>query len=151
MPGDAFLDDFDGPDLDTGVWLPHYLPMWSSRAESAATYSVAESELRLSIPPDQGLWCAGEHEPPLRVSGIQSGVWSGPVGGTRGRQPCREGLTVREFQPAHWGWTPRYGRLEARARMGLGTRPNGGPGASTSPSTVRPYGPFIRRPPTPCR
>ena len=99
MGGDAFLDDFDGPDLDTEVWVPQYLPMWSSRAESAATYAVAESELRLSIPPDQGLWCAGDHEPPLRVSGIQSGVWSGPVGGTRGQQPFRDGAVVREFQP----------------------------------------------------
>jgi hypothetical protein len=32
----AFADDFDGRDLDTGIWIPHYLPMWSSRAESAA-------------------------------------------------------------------------------------------------------------------
>lgn len=122
MGGDAFLDDFDGPDLDTEVWVPHYLPMWSSRAESAATYAVAESELRLSIPPDQGLWCAGDHEPPLRVSGIQSGMWSGPLGGTRGQQPFRDGAVVREFQPAHWGWTPRYGHLEVRARMDLGPR-----------------------------
>lgn len=26
-----FLDDFDGADLDPGVWVPHYLPMWSAR------------------------------------------------------------------------------------------------------------------------
>ncbi len=122
MGGDAFLDDFDGPDLDTEVWVPQYLPMWSSRAESAATYAVAESELRLTIPPEQGLWCAGDHEPSLRVSGIQSGVWSGPAGGTRGQQPFRDGTVVREFQPARWGWTPRYGHLEVRARMDLGPR-----------------------------
>ena len=47
----AFSDDFDGSDLDTDVWIPHYLPMWSSRAESAATFAVAGSELRLTIPP----------------------------------------------------------------------------------------------------
>ncbi len=23
----AFVDDFDGPELDTDVWLPHYLPL----------------------------------------------------------------------------------------------------------------------------
>ena len=61
-------DDFDS-DLDTEVWLPHYLPHWSSRAESAATYAIADSELRLTIPVEQGLWCAGDHEPPLRVIG----------------------------------------------------------------------------------
>ena len=101
------------------MWVPHYLPMWSSRAASAATYAVAQSELRLTIPPDQGLWCPGDHEP-LRVSGIQSGVFSGAVGSTAGQQPFRDGAVVREFQPAQWGWTPRYGLLEVRARMSIG-------------------------------
>ena len=117
-----FSDHFDAPALDTGVWVPHYLPMWSSRAESAATYAIAESELRLTIPPEQGLWCAEEHDPPLRVSGIQSGVFSGEVGSTAGQQPFREGLVVREFQPAQRGWTPHHGLLEIRARMDLSPR-----------------------------
>jgi Glycosyl hydrolases family 16 len=119
---EPFVDDFDGSELDTDVWLPHYLPEWSSRAESAATYTVADSELRLTIPPELGLWCAGDHEPPLRVSGIQSGVGSGPVGSTIGQQAFREGLVVREAQEAWWGWTPEYGRLEVRARMELSPR-----------------------------
>jgi hypothetical protein len=116
-----FRDDFDGPGLDTEAWIAHYLPMWSSRAESAATYAVAGSELRLTIAREQGWWCPGDHEP-LRVSGIQSGVFSGPVGSTIGQQPFREGAVVREFQPTHWGWTPRYGLLEVRARMELSPR-----------------------------
>jgi hypothetical protein len=120
--GDTFVDDFDGPDLDAGVWIPHYLPMWSSRAESAATYSLGDSALRLSIPPGQGLWCADEHDPPLRVSGIQSGIFSGQAGSTRGQQPFRDGLVVREHQPMQWGWTPHYGLLEVRARMELSPR-----------------------------
>jgi Glycosyl hydrolases family 16 len=118
----GFVDDFDGPDLDLAVWVPHYLPQWSSRAESAPTYAVAGSELRLTIPPAQGLWCAGDHEPPLRVSGVQSGVFSGEVGSTIGQQPYRDGLVVREFQPARWGWTPHHGVLEVRARMELSPR-----------------------------
>jgi Glycosyl hydrolases family 16 len=118
----GFLDDFEGPGLDTEVWLPHYLPHWSSRAESAATYSVTGSELRLTIPREQGLWCEGDHEPPLRVSGIQSGSFSGPVGSTIGPQPYREGVRVRELQETWWGWTPEYGRLEVRARMDLSPR-----------------------------
>jgi hypothetical protein len=122
LPSIAFFDDFDGTDLDLEVWIPHYLPQWSSRALSAATHELAESELRLSIPPDQGLWCAGVHEPPLRVSGVQSGVFSGEVGSALGQQAFREGLLVREFQPAQWGWTPRYGLLEVRARMELSPR-----------------------------
>ena len=123
MPArDEFHDDFAGPDLDTAVWVPHYLPQWSSRADSAATYEIAGSELRLTIPPDQGLWCAGDHEPPLRVSGIQSGVFSGEAGSTVGQQPFRDGQVVREEQPELWGWTPEYGRLEVRARMELSPR-----------------------------
>jgi hypothetical protein len=117
----GFADDFDGPGLDTAVWVPHYLPMWSSRAQSAATYEVAGSELRLTIPPGHGLWCPGEHAA-LRVSGIQSGVFSGAVGSTAGQQPFRDGLVVREHQPTLWGWTPEYGRLEVRARMDLSPR-----------------------------
>jgi Glycosyl hydrolases family 16 len=120
--GEGFFDDFDGPDLDTDAWVPHYLPQWSSRAESAATYAVEDSELRLTIPPEQGLWCPDEHDPPLRVSGIQSGVFSGDAGSTVGQQPFRDGLVVREAQPAHWGWTPEYGLLEVRARLDLSPR-----------------------------
>jgi len=118
----GFADDFDGPDLDPEVWVPHYLPQWSSRAQTAATYEIAGSELRLTIAPGQGVWCAGDHEPALRVSGVQSGVFSGPVGSTAGQQPYRDGLVVREEQPAQWGWTPLHGRLEVRARMELSPR-----------------------------
>jgi hypothetical protein len=112
----VFADDFDGSDLDPAVWLPHYLPAWSSRAETRATYEVAGSCLRLSIPPEQGQWLPGEQEPPLRVSGIQSGNFSGPVGSTVGQQPWRDGAVVREAQEPLRGWTPRGGYLEMRAR-----------------------------------
>jgi Glycosyl hydrolases family 16 len=107
------IDHFER--LDTDVWLPHYLPHWSSRAESAATYAVEDSELRLTIPPDQGVWCPEQHEEPLRVSGIQSGVHDG-------QHAFREGLVVLEHQPTQWGWTPHCGRIEVRARMELSPR-----------------------------
>ena len=116
---EPFLESFEGSDLDGSRWLPHYLPQWSSRAGSAATYEVAGSELRLSIPLDQGLWCAETHAKPLRVSGVQSGVFSGPVGSTIGQQPFTADQVVREEQPAWWGWTPELGRIEVRARMEL--------------------------------
>ena len=117
----AFVDDFEGDDLDLSVWVPSYLPQWSSRAASAATRAVRDSCLHLTIPVDQGLWCPGDHAP-LRVSGIQSGVFSGPVGSTIGQQPAHEGAVVREAQETLWGWTPRFGRLEMRARMDLTPR-----------------------------
>jgi hypothetical protein len=112
----AFVDDFDGPSLDRDAWLPHYLPHWSSRAASTATYAVEDSELRLTIPRGQGLWCEDTHDdPPLRVSGVQSGAHDG-------QQPFREGQAVRESGPTWWGVTPHFGRIEVRARMELSPR-----------------------------
>jgi hypothetical protein len=111
------LDErFSGDDLDPSVWVPCYLPHWSSRAAAAATYTVGGGELRLSIPEDQPLWAEGVHETPLRVSGIQTANFSGPVGSTVGGQPFRPGLTVREEQPEFWGYTPCYGHVEIRMR-----------------------------------
>jgi hypothetical protein len=112
----AFAEEFDAPTLDTSVWLPHYLPAWSSRAQTAATYEIRDSCLRLSIPPSQGLWMAAEHPTPLRVSGVQTGNFSGPLGSTIGQQPLSGGSVVREEQPFFQGFTPSYGRLEMRAR-----------------------------------
>jgi len=107
---------FDGDDLDRSVWVPWYLPHWSSRESSQATYAVQDGELRLSIPPDQPLWAEGVHETPLRVSGIQSANFSGPVGSTVGGQPFLDGQRVREEQPEFWGCTPLYGHVEIRMR-----------------------------------
>jgi Glycosyl hydrolases family 16 len=118
----AFSEDFGGADLDPAVWVSSYLPQWSSRAASAASYELAGGALRLTIPPGQGVWCAGDHEPPIRVSGIQSGVFSGPAGSRIGQQPFGDASVVREAQHTFWGWTPRYGRLEVRARMELSPR-----------------------------
>jgi hypothetical protein len=112
----SFEDHFDTPVLDPDVWVPHYLPAWSSRAATAATYDIRDSCLRLSIRREQGQWLPGEHRPPLRVSGIQSGNFSGAVGSTLGQQPWRDGAIVREEQETFWGWTPDHGYLEMRAR-----------------------------------
>ena len=117
-----FLDDFEGPELDLDVWLPHYLPMWSSRAATRASYQLEESCLVLSIPPAHGLWLPELHRPPLRVSGIQSGNRSGPVGSTTGQQAVHEGQQVREQQPDFAGHLQDGGHLEIRCRMSLSSR-----------------------------
>lgn len=111
------LDEhFTGDRLDPAVWVPYYLPHWSSRAASAPTYEVAGGQLRLSIPPSQGLWAEGVHETPLRVSAVQTANFSGPVGSTIGGQPFLAGQRVREEQGTFWGYTPRYGHVEVRMR-----------------------------------
>ena len=117
------LDEtFAGDELDPDVWLPGYLAHWSSRAEAAATYAVRDGELHLTIPPDQGLWCADRHVEPIRVSVIQTAGGSGTPGSTHGAQSFRPGLTVREAQPTFRGCVPLYGQIEIRMRAIIGGR-----------------------------
>lgn len=113
---------FDRPVLDTEIWFPYYLPHWSSRRESAATFRIEEGELCLSIPEDQPLWCPDRHEEPLRVSCVQSGEFSGPLGSSVGQQPIHDGDTVREEQPTFWGYTPLYGQVEITMRGSVSAR-----------------------------
>ena len=119
---DRIDERFTGDDLDPNVWTASYLPAWSSRAASAATYAIIPDGLQLTIPPEQGLWCADRHRPPLRVSAVQTGNWSGPVGSTLGQQPFGEGLTVREEQPAVWGYAPHFGHLEVEMSAAISPR-----------------------------
>ena len=106
--------------LDETVWTPAYLPAWSSRSDAAASFFVDAQGLHLTIPDEHPLWCPGLHEGALRVSAVQSGNWSGPVGSTRGQQPFRSGLVVREEQPARWGYTPEHGHIEVVCRAVVG-------------------------------
>jgi hypothetical protein len=118
----GFRETFSGPDLDPSVWVPAYLPAWSSRAAAAATWSLTTHGLRLTIPDEHPVWCPELHEPPLRVSAVQSGNWSGPVGSTLGQQPFRAGQVVREQQPELRGFVPLHGRIEVECRAALGPR-----------------------------
>ncbi len=107
----ALDETFAAGALDPDIWLPHYLPHWSSRAASAASWSIVSDGLHLVIPTEHPLWCPDRHAEPLRVSALQSGEFAGPVGSTIGQQPFRDGLTVREAQPAFRGHTPTYGHI----------------------------------------
>ena len=117
-----FEDRFTGPDLDQDVWFPHYLPAWSSRAAAAASYRVDADGLTLDVPADRPQWCPDTHPTPLRLSGIQSGNWSGPLGSGLGQQHFADGLTVLEEQERFEGWLPTQGRVEISARMDLSPR-----------------------------
>ena len=110
-------EDFDGSGLDLDRWVPHYLPAWSSRAETAASYRLEDSCLVLDLPGDHPVWLPDEHVPRLRVSGIQSASRSGPVGSTDGQQSVRPGQRVREAQPEHRGHLQSEGHLEVRCAM----------------------------------
>ena len=81
-PGPTELNErFDAHVLDEDAWVASYLPAWSSRAASKATYAIDQQGLRLSIPADQPLWCPDLHDGALRVSAVQTGIRSG------GQQP----------------------------------------------------------------
>lgn len=93
-----FEDDFDGPVLDTGKWLPFYLPRWSGRESSRASHDVRDGVLRLYVAEDQRPWCP-EFDGDARVSNLQTGHFSGELGSRVGQHRFREGLIVREAIP----------------------------------------------------
>ncbi|WP_237165593.1 glycoside hydrolase family 16 protein [Mycolicibacterium obuense] len=108
--------------LDPKVWTASYLPAWSSRAASAAAFTVGADGLTLSVPADHPLWCPDDHPTPLRVSAIQSANRSGAVGSTDAPQPFRDGLVVREQQPTVLGFTPHFGSIAVTCAAKLGAR-----------------------------
>lgn len=108
-------EQFDGPELDRSRWLPHHLPHWSSRAQSAARYELADGCLHLLIEADQGPWCP-ELDGETRVSSLQTGVFAGAVGGTTGQHRFNPDAVVREAQENVRLYTPQYGLFVLRAR-----------------------------------
>lgn len=99
--------------LDESLWWPYYNPHWSSRATTAARYTVERDALVLRIDEDTPPWAPdidGDH----RVSHVQTGQFSGALGSAVGQHRFRQGLVVREEQPERRLWLPRYGVIEAR-------------------------------------
>jgi Glycosyl hydrolases family 16 len=108
-------DTFDANTLDPSLWVPHYLPQWSSREASAARYALGDGLLRLRIDADQQPWCP-EWDGSVRASSLQTGVFSGPLGSPIGQHHFRPELVVREAQKTERLYTPHYGLIECRAR-----------------------------------
>ena len=117
-----FHDEFDGASLDTTKWLPMHLPQWSSRARSAPQYALGDSTLSLFISAGQQPWCP-EFDDLNRVSSLQTGVFSGPLGSQIGQHRFSSACVVREEQDATQTYTPQYGFFELRAK-GVNTPTN---------------------------
>lgn len=109
-----FQDDFDGGELDDTKWIPHYLPQWSGQGRSRARYRQTGGLLLLSIDADQPPW-SPEHTGAMRVSSLQTAVFSGPAGSEVGQHHFTTGLRVTEAQPERRLYTPHFGIIEARA------------------------------------
>ncbi|WP_167957034.1 glycoside hydrolase family 16 protein [Anaerosporobacter faecicola] len=108
-------DDFEGTKLDTSKWLPMYLPQWSSREKSKPSYRVKDSILTLYISDNQEAWCPkwnGE----VRVSNLQTGVFSGEIGSSIGQHHFTKELVVTEKQLCEFTAVFQYGYLELKAR-----------------------------------
>lgn len=111
----AFSDDFDGQALDESLWLPYYLPHWSSRERSSPRYTFADSALVLQITADQQPWCP-EFDGEVKCSSIQTGHFAGPVGSAIGQHRFNKSSVVREATDNARTYTPQYGYFEIRAK-----------------------------------
>jgi hypothetical protein len=105
-------DAFAGPEIDPRVWVDHYLPQWTTPSRSRArTGFVPDGGLELRIDADQPDW--RPEDAPLRVSNLQTAVFSGPVGSPVGTHRHREdGLTVRTPAGSRLLWAPVSGHVE---------------------------------------
>ena len=108
-------EDFSGHELNTEVWYPWYLPQWCSRVESAANYELTGRSLVLKIDKEQAYW-PPQAKDELKVSSLQTGVFSGPRGSTLGQHRIDESWSVMEAQTEQRLYTPQYGYFEIRAR-----------------------------------
>ena len=98
------LDDDFSSGLSADHWVPHYLPHWTTPDRSAACYRLTSDGIELRIEQDQLDW--RPEDAPLRVSNLQTGSFSGPVGSERGTHRHRDdGLVVRteHLSPADSG------------------------------------------------
>lgn len=109
-----FQEDFSRPVLDPDRWVADYLPQWTTPERSAARYDLRPGVLRLRIDADQPAWRPEEGE--LRVSNLQTGTGSGPVGSPVGQCLYRPDLLVRTAQPQRPLYTPASGLVEAILR-----------------------------------
>ncbi len=105
---------FSSDVLDQTLWVDHYLPHWTEPSRSSARYDLPGQSLRLRIDADQRQWRPADG--PMRVSNVQTGTFSGPVGSDRGTHRHRlDGLRVVTPQPTRRLWTARAGEVSVNA------------------------------------
>jgi hypothetical protein len=109
-----FEETFRAPELDRTRWVAHYLPHWTTPDRSAARFDLAPEMLRLRIDADRPAWRPEDGE--MRVSNLQTGTDSGPLGSAVGPHPHRADVTVRTPQAHKMLYTPSSGLAEAVLR-----------------------------------
>lgn len=104
------LDDDFSTGLSATWWVPHYLPHWTTPDRSEARYRIADDGVELRIEADQLDW--RPEDAPLRVSNLQTGTYSGPVGSSLGTHRHRDDLPVRTETPQRLLFAPSSGRVD---------------------------------------
>lgn len=104
------LDDDFSAGLSAESWVASYLPQWTTPERARAHYTVVAEGIQLRIDADQLDWRL--EDAPLRVSNLQTGVYSGPVGSTRGTHRHRADLVVRTPTPQRLLFAPSRGHVE---------------------------------------
>ena len=93
------------------MWVDHYLPQWTNPDRSRARYDFVDGGLRLRVDAAQPAWREADGQ--MRVSNLQTGTFSGPLGSERGTHRHRlDGLHVETEQPLRRLWTPRAGEVQ---------------------------------------
>ncbi len=105
------LDDDFSAGLSARRWIPHYLRHWTTPDRSEARYRLIPDGIQLRIEQDQLDW--RPEDAPLRVSNLQTGTVSGPVGSVRGTHRHRDdGLFVRTETPERLLCAPTRERVD---------------------------------------
>ena len=112
--------DFAGGDLDRSVWVPYYLPHWSSRAASAATYVVRDGELRDAVRVD-ALQRGEPAEPRRDVQRVHpvedERVHASHPAVVRSRARLREIHDLHRRQPMHFKVSFQFSKMPYGERM----------------------------------
>jgi hypothetical protein len=121
LRGRTFRDGFEAGRLDPDRWIPAYLPQWTTPDRAAARYRFDDGRLVLEISAETEPWCP-DHDGATRVSSIQTGVRSGPLGSVDGQHRFADGVTVVTPQPARRLYVTHTGRIAVRARAAADPR-----------------------------
>lgn len=111
------IDDDFSTGLSRERWVASYLPQWTTPERARAHYEIVAAGIELRIDSDQPDW--RPEDAPLRVSNLQTGVYSGPVGSPALPKPpsplflrtnCRVGQRLTRHRRVSLHGTDRVGQ-----------------------------------------
>ncbi|WP_062531251.1 glycoside hydrolase family 16 protein [Demequina rhizosphaerae] len=108
------IERFEGDPLDATLWIPDYLPHWTTPDRSGARYRFTDRGLELLIEHDQHEWRPEDGD--FRVSHLQTGEFAGPLGSPVGQHRVGRDLRVVTERTMRRLWAPpRAGAVEVVA------------------------------------